>query len=58
MNNLVIKENEVLFSRSGELIRISACGNNAIRVQAFPDCRIIEENYTLMPQSLPIQVCE
>lgn len=46
MHNLVIKENEVLFSSSGELIRISACAKNAIRIQAFPDCRVIEENYS------------
>ena len=58
MKNLVIKENEVLFSRAGELIRISSCAKNAIRVQAFPDCRVIEENYTLMPQETPAVIEE
>ncbi len=51
MNNLVIRENEILFTRYTELIRISACGKNAIRFQGFPDNRVIDENYTLMPQS-------
>ena len=50
MNNLIIKENEILFTRYTELIRISACGKNAIRFQGFPDNQVIEENYTLMPQ--------
>ncbi len=50
MNNLVVKENEILLMRYTELIRISACGNNAIRFQSFPDCQVIDENYTLMPQ--------
>lgn len=51
MNNLIIKENELLFTRYTELIRISACGSNAIRFQGFPDNQVIDENYTLMPQS-------
>jgi len=51
MNNLIIRENEILFTRYTELIRISACGKNAIRFQGFPDNRVIDENYTLMPQS-------
>ena len=49
MNNLIIKENELLFTRYTELIRISAVGKNAIRFQGFPDNRVIDENYTLMP---------
>lgn len=50
MNNLIIKENEILFTRYTELVRISACGKNAIRFQGFPDNQVINENYTLMPQ--------
>ena len=51
MNDLIIKNNELLFTRYTELIRISACGKNAIRFQGFPDNQIIPENYTLMPQN-------
>ena len=50
MENLIIRENELLFTRYTELICISACGNNAIRFRGFPDNRVIDENYTLMPQ--------
>ena len=59
MKNLVIKENEILFSRCGELIRISSCGNNAIRFQSFPDCHVIDEDYTLMPRKdVPCEIVE
>ena len=51
MHNLVIKKNELLFTRYTELIRISACGKNSIRFQGFPDNQVIDENYTLMPQN-------
>ena len=51
MKNLIIKDNEILFTRYTELVRLSACGKNAIRFQGFPDNRVIDENYTLMPQS-------
>ena len=51
MNGLIIKNNELLFTRYTELIRISACGKNAIRFQGFPDNQVIPENYTLMPQT-------
>ncbi|MBP3610054.1 MAG: hypothetical protein J6J42_06945 [Lachnospiraceae bacterium] len=49
MNNLRIGKNEIFFSRTGELVRISSCGDNTIRFQAFPDGSVLEENYTLMP---------
>ena len=49
MKKITVTENSVLFYRKGELVRLSACGKNAIRFQGFPDCRIIEENYNLMP---------
>ena len=58
MNNLVIKENELLYMRYTELIRITACGNNAIRFQSFPDCQVIDENYTLMPQNKDAEIEE
>lgn len=50
MKNITVKENSVLLSRKGELVRISAVGENAIRFQGFPDCRVVDEDYTLMPQ--------
>ena len=49
MQNLIIKDNEILFTRYTELIRISAVGKNAIRFQGFPDNQVIDEDYTLMP---------
>ena len=54
MNNLIIKENELQYMRYTELIRISGCGKNAFRFEAFPDCQVIEENYTLLPQSTEV----
>ena len=50
MKKITVTENSILFSRKGELVRISACGENAIRFQGFPDCKVIEESYNLMPQ--------
>ena len=50
MKNLIVKDNELLYTRYTELIRISACGRNAIRFQGFPDNQVIDEDYTLMPQ--------
>ena len=50
MQNLTIRNNELFLMRYTELIRISACGKNAIRFQSFPDAQVIDENYTLMPQ--------
>lgn len=50
MNNLVVSDNQILFSRQGELVRITPCGENAIRFQAFPGGSVINENYTLMPK--------
>lgn len=55
MKSTTITQNEITFSRPGELVRITAVGNNAIRFQAFPDCSVIDENYTLMPRSLPFE---
>lgn len=52
MQRITVKDNTILFSRKGELVRITACGENAIRFQGFPDCRVIDEDYNLMPQSV------
>ncbi|MCH5316853.1 MAG: hypothetical protein J1E05_02645 [Eubacterium sp.] len=58
MKNTVINENEILFSRHCELVRITPCHKNAIRFQAFPDCRIIDENFTLMPREAQAVISE
>jgi hypothetical protein len=58
MQNLVKNKNELLLMRYTELIRITPCGNNAIRFQSFPDCRVIEENYTLVPQPADAEIEE
>lgn len=50
MNNATIKNNQILFSRSGELVRITPCHKNAVRFEAFPDCREFDEDFTLLPQ--------
>ena len=58
MNNLTIMNNELLYMRYTELIRISGCGKDAIRFQSFPDCQVIDENYTLMPQYTEVDIVE
>lgn len=58
MNNLIISDNAFLLMRHTELIRICACGKNAIRFQSFPDCKADEENYTLMPQNATAEIEE
>lgn len=58
MYNLIIKDNELLYTRYTELIRITPCGNNAIRFQGFPDNQVIDENYTLMPRSAEAEIKE
>ena len=58
MKNTIIHENEILFSRHCELVRITPCHKNAIRFQAFPDCRVIDENFTLMPQKAQAMISE
>ncbi len=45
-----IKGNEIIFTRAGEKVRLSACGKNSIRFQGSPNCKIIDENWTLIPQ--------
>lgn len=41
MNNTVIKDNAIIFSRYGEVVRITACYNNSIRFEAFPEAEYI-----------------
>ena len=56
MKKIAITDNSILFSRKGELVKISACGENAIRFQGFPDCKVIEEDYNLMPQKADVVI--
>ena len=58
IKNTVINQKEILFSRAGELVRITPCHENAIRFEAFPDCRALDENFTLMPQTADCSVEE
>ncbi|MDE6412470.1 MAG: hypothetical protein K2K42_01040, partial [Eubacterium sp.] len=58
MNNTVINENEIIFSRHGEIVRLTACYKNSIRFEAFPEGRIYEENFTLMPQAEQAEITE
>lgn len=44
------KDNMLYFIREGELVRLSACGKDSLRFQASPNCKISEQDYTLMPQ--------
>lgn len=58
MKNIRIETNQIFYSMNGELIRISSCGENTIRFQSFPGCRVIEENYSLMPMECPVLIEE
>jgi alpha-D-xyloside xylohydrolase len=58
MYNTQIRENEILFSQEGELIRLTPCGRNAIRFQAFPGGRVLDENYNLMPQEAEAEIID
>lgn len=58
MKNIILNENQIIFSRNGELVRLSSCEKNSIRFQAFPDGKIVEENYTLTPHKTQVQIIE
>lgn len=58
MKNVRYSNNEIIFNRYGELVRITPCGENAIRFEGFPDGRIVEENFTLMPQESKCKIEE
>ena len=51
MKNTVITDRQIIFSRAEELVRITPCHQNAIRFEAFPDCRAFDEDHTLLPQT-------
>ena len=50
MNNLTLRQNEIIFKRKEDIIRITPCAENAIRFEAFPGGEVFKENFTLMPQ--------
>lgn len=58
MQNTVITQNKILFSRAGETVRITACHRNALRFEAFPDCREFTEDHTLTPFEAPCKITE
>jgi hypothetical protein len=58
MKNTRIVDNQIYFSRQGELIKLSSCGENTIRFQGFPDGKEIQENYTLLPGNAPVEIEE
>ena len=51
MQNTVFENNSIVYTRRNEIVRITPCHENAIRFEAFPDCREFDENFTLMPKS-------
>ncbi len=58
MYNAEIRDNEILYYHEGELIRLTPCGRNAVRFQAFPGGRVLEENYNLMPQEAEAEITD
>lgn len=58
MYNTTVVNNEILCSREGELIRISAVEKNAIRFQSFPGCKICDSDYNLMPGTETCEITE
>ena len=53
-----LKNNKIYMTRAGEAVCVSACGKNSIRFQAAPSGKLIEQNWTLMPQEVPAKVWE
>ena len=49
MRNTVIADRQIVFSRAEELVRVTPCHRNAVRFEAFPDCRLFDEDFTLLP---------
>ena len=58
MENIRVSKNEVLYKRNEDLIRISACAENALRFEAFPEGEYFEEDFTLMPKMLDFEISE
>ena len=48
-----IRDDSICFVRAGEAVRLSACGPDCVRFQAAPGGRILEQNWTLMPRTVP-----
>lgn len=48
---------EIYFTRPGEAVRLSACGNNSIRFQASPNGQIAPQDWTLMPGHAEATAC-
>ena len=53
-----LKDNKIYMTRAGEAVCVSACGKNSIRFQDAPSGKLIEQNWTLMPQEVPAKVWE
>lgn len=58
MGDFKILKDKVLFQRNEDLVRITPCGRNAVRFEAFPGGEEFEENFTLMPQAADFAVEE
>lgn len=58
MDNLKIKQNEILFARGAETVRITPCHKNAVRVEAFFETEPFNEDFTLMPQAAESEITE
>ena len=53
MEPFVFTENGFTFQRGEETIRVTACGENAVRFEAFPGGEAFDENFTLLPGTAP-----
>ncbi len=51
MEHTLIDNDKVFFTRNEDTVRITPCGRNAIRFEAFPGGEVFDENYTLTPQT-------
>lgn len=49
-------ENCIYFQRAGETGKISACGKDSIRFQATASGQLAEQDWTLLPESVPAKV--
>ena len=47
MDPFVLTDNGFTFLRGTEMIRVTACGENAVRFEAFPGGEAFDENFTL-----------
>ncbi len=58
MDTSILKENEILFSRPGEVISVTAVGEGCIRFRASANGHISDEDWNLMPQAAEASVVE